>query len=213
MAAISADEISDKTACNVLKHPIRVRILEVMCEGDISPVQFIRRGMLPPNFAFETPEAAMSHVSYHFKVLREAGCIKLVKTRSVRGATEHVYRSIALALHTEEEFRALTFEERREISRSTLQMLIARADGAIIAGTFDKRPDRHLSWVPIEGDEQAWDELRSLQDESLERAFGIKAAAAARSQERREAGESVDPLTLTFGALAFESPPTSYSDA
>jgi DNA-binding transcriptional ArsR family regulator len=203
----------EATACEALKHPIRVRILEVMCEGDLSPVQFIRSGMLPPTMHFDSPEAAMSHVSYHFKVLKEAGCIALVGTKERRGATEHIYRSVALALHTDEEFNAMTFEQRRDISRSTLQMLIARADGAIIAGTFDKRPDRHLSWVPIDGDEEAWIELRDLQAESLERAYGIKAAAAARRQERREAGKDLPTIPLTFGALAFESPPTSYSDA
>lgn len=209
--ALTKDAMTEATACDVLKHPIRVRILEVMCERDLSPVQFIRGEMLPPTVQFDSPEAAMSHVSYHFKVLKEAGCIVLVDTKPRRGATEHIYRSVALALHTEEELRAMTFEQRRDISRSTLQMLIARADGAIIAGTFDKRPDRHLSWIPIRGDEQAWNELRDLQDETLERAYGIKAAAAAREQERREAEETVAIVPLTFGALAFESPPTNYN--
>ncbi|MFL5898932.1 MAG: hypothetical protein ACJ76D_10825 [Solirubrobacterales bacterium] len=202
--------LNEATACDVLKHPIRVRILEVMCDGDLSPVQFIKRRMLPPTVEFDSQEAAMSHVSYHFKVLREAGCIVLVDTKARRGATEHLYRSVALALHTDEEFKAMTFEQRRDISRSTLQMLIARADGAIIAGTFDKRSDRHLSWVSIEGDEQAWDELRDLQAGSLDRAYGIKAAAAARRHERQGAGKEAPAIPLTFGALAFESPPTTY---
>lgn len=202
-----------KLACDVLKHPIRVRILEVMCEGDLSPIQFLNRGMLPPSIHFDTPEAAMSHVSYHFLVLKKAGCIELVETKQRRGATEHIYRSKALAFHTDEEFAAMTFEQRRDISRSTLQMLIARADGAIIAGTFDKRRDRHLSWVPLQLDEQGWIELRDLQNESLDRAFGIKAAAIARENERREAGKEAPTVPATFGALAFESPPTSYNDA
>lgn len=211
--AKALDGLPHETACDVLQHPLRVRILEVMCEGDLSPVQFIKRGMLPPTVKFDSPEAAMSHVSYHFKVLRDAGCIVLVDTKARRGATEHLYRSVALALHTDEEFKAMTFEQRRDISRSTLQMLIARADGAVIAGTFDKRPDRHLSWVPIQGDEEAWTELRELQAESLERAYGIKAAAAARNQDRRDGGKPVKTVPLTFGALAFESPPPSYEDA
>lgn len=193
---------------DVLKHPIRVRILEALCEADLSPAQFIRRGMLPPTVKFDTPEDARSQISYHFEVLRNAGCITLVETRERCGATEHIYRSKALALHTDEEYRAMTFEERRDISRSTLQMLIARADGAIIAGTFDKRPDRHLSWVPLEVDEPAWAELRDLQAEALERVHAIKAAAIARKLESAEAGETLETVPATFGALAFESPPT-----
>jgi hypothetical protein len=110
-----------------------------------------------------------------------------------------------LALHTDEDFQGLGLEERRQISRSTLQMLIARADGAIYQGTFDKRPDRHLSWVALELDEQGWEELRDLQAETLERVQGIKAAAIARKHERGE-GNKAPTFAATFGALAFESP-------
>jgi hypothetical protein len=99
----------------------------------------------------------------------------------------------------------LSLEERRAISRSTLQMLVARAEGAIYQGTFDKRADRHLSWVGLELDKQGWEELRDLQAETLERAQGIKAAAIARKHERGEADDTAT-FAATFGALAFESP-------
>lgn len=197
----------DRTICEALKHPTRVRILEVLCDQDISPIQFLRKGLLPPGIDFKGDEkSALSHVSYHFKQLLEADCIVLVETIPRRGTNEHIYRSKMLALHTDKDFEALKLERRRQISRSTLQMLIARAEGAIYQGTFDKRTDRHLSWVPLELDEQGWEELRDLQAETLERAQGIKAAAIARKHER---GEEDDTPTFaaTFGALAFESPP------
>jgi hypothetical protein len=111
-----------------------------------------------------------------------------------------------MALHTDEDFQTMSFEQRRQISRSTLQMLIARADGAIYQGTFDKRPDRHLSWVSLELDEQGWEELRDLQAEALERAQGIKAAAIA-PQHKRQEQDDMPTFPDTFGALAFESPP------
>jgi DNA-binding transcriptional ArsR family regulator len=198
----------DRTVCEALKHPVRVRILEVLCVGDISPIQFLRRGLLPPGFDFEGDEQnGLSFVSYHFKALLKADCVILVEKIPRRGANEHVYRSKMLALHTDEDFAALSLERRREISRSTLQMLIARADGAIYQGTFDKRPDRHLSWVPFENlDEEGWDELRDLQNETLERAQAIKAAAIARKHERGEE-DRTPTFNATFGALAFESPP------
>jgi len=199
----------DQSVCQALKHPIRVRILEALCEGDLSPIQFLRRDLLPPGFNFEGDEKnALSHVAYHFKQLLEAGCVVLVETIPRRGANEHIYRSKMLALHTDEDFEALSLEERRSISRSTLQMLIARAEGAIYQGTFDKRPDRHLSWVPLELDEQGWQELRDLQAEALERAQGIKAASIVRRHERGEEDDT-PTFTATFGALAFESPAVS----
>jgi len=107
----------------------------------------------------------------------------------------------------------MSFEERRAISRSTLQTLIARADGALSAGTFDNRADRHLSWLSMELDEEAWSDIRALQAETLERAQEIKAAAAARNQKRRDRNEDAAAFPATFGALAFESPPTTYSQA
>lgn len=197
----------DKSVVDALRHPVRVRILEVLCEGDISPVQFYRRGCLPPGFDFEGDEKnAISHVSYHFKILVEADCVALVETIPRRGANEHIYRSKALALHTDEEFQAMNFEERRAISRSTLQTLLARADGAIYQGTFDKRIDRHLSWVSMELDEEGWGELRDLLAGSLERAQAIKAAAIARKHERKAKGDTPMTFPATFGALGFESP-------
>jgi hypothetical protein len=205
MAAVT----KERTACDALKHPIRVRILEVMCEGDLSPIQFINSGMLPPGVKFKSEQNAISHISYHFRTLEKAGCIALVATKQRRGATEHIYRSKALALHTDEEFESLSFAERKAISRSTLQTLMARADGAILLDTFDKRVDRHLSWVPMELDEEGWKELRDLQAETLERAQGIKAAAIARKQESADGGAATT-FPVTFGALAFESPPTVY---
>lgn len=200
----------NQTICEALRHPIRVRILEALCEEDMSPIRFLRRRLLPPGFDFAGDEKnALSHVAYHFKELLKADCIVLLETIPRRGTNEHVYRSKMLALHTDEEFEALDLERRRQISRSTLQMLMARAEGAIYQGTFDKRADRHLSWVSMEAlDEEGWQELRDLQAETLERALGIKAAAIARKHERGE-DDDTPTFAATFGALAFESPPVS----
>jgi|SRR5215203_897225 len=209
IAAKKAKELSpkNKSVCDALRHPVRVRILEVLCEGDISPVQFYRRGCLPPGFDFDGDEKnAISHVSYHFKILRDAACIHLVKTIPRRGANEHIYRSKALALHTDDEFRAMSFEERRAISRSTLQTLLARADGAIYQGTFDKRIDRHLSWISMELDEEGWEALRDHLEGSLKGAQAIKAEAIARKHKEEEQGKPVSTFPVTFGALGFESP-------
>ncbi len=204
MASDTKAAKQDKTVCHALQHPIRVRILEVLCEANLSPIQFIKRGMVPPGVTFASEQNALSHIAYHFLTLRKADCIELVDTHQRRGATEHVYRSKARAFHTDEEWEQMTFDQRQAISRSTLQMLVARADGAILAGTFDKRRDRHLSWLAIPLDEDGWDELRELQAETLERAEAIRAAVIARETDPTEV------FPATFGALAFESPPLSH---
>lgn len=199
----------DKSVCAALRHPIRVRILEVLADRDLSPIEFVRRGCLPPGFDYPDEKSAEGHVAYHFKVLREADCIVLHKSIPKRGSVEKIHRSKMLALHTEEDFTQLSEAARIAITRSTLQMLIARCDGAVHQGTFDRRPDRHLSWVPMIVDDQAFKELVALQDEALERAQGIKAGAISRNHERTvdKKAESVETFPATFGSLAFESPP------
>jgi DNA-binding transcriptional ArsR family regulator len=207
-SAVKRNPTKTKAVCDALQHPIRIRILEVLAERDISPIQFLRRGCLPLGYTYKDEKNAISHVSYHFKVLREADCIVLLETIPRRGSVEKIHRSKMLALHTEEDFRKLSFKKRVAITRSTLQMLVARADGAILQGTFDKRPDRHLSWVPMELDKQGWGELIALQDEALERAQGIKAAAIARKHGRvTDNMKPEETFPATFAALAFESPP------
>ena len=36
--------------------------------------------------------------------------------------------------------------------------MVARADRAIAEDTFDARPDRHLTWMPMQLDERGWSE-------------------------------------------------------
>ena len=64
-----------------LGHPTRRQILREMDGG-------------PPASPRELTERlgdTLSNVSYHFRVLAEAGVLKLVSTRPVRGSTQHFY--------------------------------------------------------------------------------------------------------------------------
>ena len=64
-----------------LGHPTRRQILREMDGG-------------PPASPRELTERlgdTLSNVSYHFRVLAEAGVLKLVATRPVRGSTQHFY--------------------------------------------------------------------------------------------------------------------------
>ncbi|HEV7483570.1 MAG TPA: hypothetical protein VGO13_10775 [Solirubrobacterales bacterium] len=91
--------------------------------------------------------------------------------------------------------------ERRKVTRTMLQGLMARADSAITADTFDKRTNRHLSWIAMPLDEQGWSALAELQDETLKRVEEIRVEAGERLAE-----SGAESFPVTFGALAFESP-------
>jgi hypothetical protein len=186
-------------ASEALRHPIRVRILEVVNERDMSPTRFMQMGLAPQ---LDHSQKSLSQLSYHFRKLSEYGCIELKERIPRRGATEHVYSSKARAYFTDEEWAALTQRERCLISRTMYQGLAARAEGAMIAHTFDSRTDRHLTWIAMEVDERGWSELMG----TLAGTYGDVEQIRHDARERLAAsGEQVVPVTV--GMLGFESPP------
>ncbi|HKF82483.1 MAG TPA: hypothetical protein VKB23_05940 [Solirubrobacterales bacterium] len=186
-------------ASEALRHPIRVRILEVVNERDISPSQFMQMGFAPE---LEHSQKTLSQLSYHFRKLLEYDCIEIKERIPRRGATEHLYSSRARAYFTDEEWTALTQRERCLISRTMYQGLAARAEGAMIAHTFDSRSDRHLTWIAMEVDERGWSELMG----TLAGTYGEVEQIRHDARERLAAsGEKVVPVTV--GMLGFESPP------
>jgi hypothetical protein len=187
--------------CSVLTHPLQVRILEILNEGDKSPSQFVQEGLVPAEL-YETYEQALSLAAYHFRALLKAECVEVVDTIPRRGATEHVYRGTARVYFTDAEFAELSIEERRRISRISFQGLIARTDSAMLADTFDARTDRHLTWMPFQVDERGWSDMMV----SMARCFGEVEQIRHDARDRLAAsGEKV--TTVTFAMLGFESPP------
>jgi hypothetical protein len=198
----SGEKKRSETICTVLKHPLRVRILEVLNEGPRSPSQFVEEGLIPKEH-FTTYQQALSLASYHFRELEKEGCLEVVESIPRRGAVEHVYRGMTpRVFFSDAEFEAMPLDTRRQLSRISLQGLIARADRAISTKTFDSRPDRHLTWVPMQLDERGWKEVIA----ALAATFGELTQIRHDAKDRLAAsGEEVVPATVAM--LGFESPP------
>ena len=64
-----------------LAHPIRARIVAVLGDGELSPVELAKELGL-----------SLGVVSYHVRMLADAGVIELARTTSRRGAIQHHYR-------------------------------------------------------------------------------------------------------------------------
>lgn len=182
------------TAAAVLAHPLRVRILALLNERDLSPVEFCRGGFAPPNMD-------VSHVAYHFRELAEYGCLTMVEENKRRGSIEHVYRGIARAYFSDADWASLEPEERTKISKAIIQGLFARADEAIMAKTFETREDRHLSWIALKLDEQGWKEMVT----TLTAAFG-EVEQIRTDAEKRLVDSGEEPITSTCAILGFPSP-------
>ena len=184
------------TAAAVLAHPLRVRILALLNDRDLSPVEFCREGFAPPNMD-------VSHVAYHFRELAEYGCLTMVEQNKRRGSIEHVYRAVGRAYFSDADWAALEPEERIKISKAILQGLIARADEAMMARTFETREDRHLSWIAMKLDEQGWKEMVT----TLTAAFGEVEQIRADAEKRLDDSDE-EPITSTCAILGFPSPTT-----
>ncbi len=192
---------TEPSLCQPLKHPIRARIVEVANERPISPSAFVRQGLVPEEY-YINYQQAVSMVSYHFTQLADEGCLKLVKTNPRRGANEHVYEGASRVFFSDTEFEDLPFEIRKGLSKASFQGVLARTDGAIRAGTFDKRTDRHLTWRAFRSDEQGWQEITGILADTFYKLEAAREAAEDRLSEQDDEG-----FAATFAMLGFESPP------
>src|ERR1700742_1923838 len=97
-------ERENSTAAAVLAHPLRVHILALANERDLSPVEFCREGLAPESMD-------VSHVAYHFRELAEYGCLTVVEENKRRGSIEHVYRGSGRAYFSDVDWSAISLED------------------------------------------------------------------------------------------------------
>jgi DNA-binding transcriptional ArsR family regulator len=71
-----------------LSHPLRLLILRFV----------VKHGQASPSQTSRALGEELSPVSYHTKVLAGNGLLVLASTRSVRGAVEHLYKPVQVAL-------------------------------------------------------------------------------------------------------------------
>jgi DNA-binding transcriptional ArsR family regulator len=148
---MSPKETAAPTAiAKALGHPTRVGILMSMNTP--------RRLLSPSQYRDETDEL-IGTVSYHFKVLAELGLIELVEEKAVRGATEHVYAPVKRAMAWTKLYASLSPAVKQNFAATALVGAVQSIGGAVDAGTFDARPDSHLSFDTLRVDLPGWERL------------------------------------------------------
>lgn len=178
----------------MLAHPLRVRILEVLNQRDMSPVEFCREGFAPEG-------TEVSQVAYHFRELAEYGLLAVAEQNPRRGSVEHVYHGLGRAYFSDLQWNELDREERVRLSKTMIQGLIARIEGALMSDTFDARVNRHLTWIAMRLDEQGWSEMTTALAATFGEVEQIRADAEARLDRDGEEG-----IPSTCGILGFPSP-------
>jgi DNA-binding transcriptional ArsR family regulator len=181
----------DERLAKALAHPLRVRILEVVNERAVSPIQFFR----------EFGGESLPKIAYHFKVLEKYDCIECVEEVARRGATEHYYRGTRRALFGDADWKRLPKSVQGSVTATMLQGFVKKAVEAIKSGTYDAREDSHFSWISMVLDEEGWERLMALLVSTLAEAQELQVEAGERMASSGEAG-----FPVTFGAAGFESP-------
>jgi DNA-binding transcriptional ArsR family regulator len=180
----------DQRLAKALSHPLRAHILAILNERIASP-----------NEIAEMLDERLPNVSYHVRALADLDCIELVRTAQRRGAIEHYYRAIKRPFFSDSDWQRLPPSARQAIADGVLQLIWKEVSDAIHAGTFEGRPDRHLSRTPLELDEQGWKEL----NRSLAKLLADAERIGTRSSKRLE--KSAEPSASTrLVVMHFEAP-------
>lgn len=173
-----------------LSHELRVQILTVANQREVSPSEFSDELDVP-----------LSNVSYHFRKLLEYDCIELTREVPVRGSHEHRYVGTRRGLISDGDWAQLGKGTQAGVRIAGFQDLINRCTQAVEGETFDAREDAAFYWVPMSLDEIGWKEMqaaiRRIIDEVEE--FEVEST-------RRVANGEGQTFPATFGVLGFESP-------
>lgn len=173
-----------------LSHPVRTECLTILASRTASPRQLS-----------ELLKHDLSNVSYHVRVLEELGLIELVGEESVRGAIAHYYRAVERPLAAPAEWEQLPQKIQAAFSAHSWDVLLKDVTKAIEKGTFDDRPDRHLTRTSLLLDSEGFARISALMDELLEGIFSEQAAAAERMNESGE-----KPIHAAAGTAFFTMP-------
>lgn len=182
----------DAQIARVLSHPLRPRILQILTlRGEASPNEIAAELGVP-----------LGTLSYHTRLLRDAGWIELVREVPRRGAVEHFYRAARRPYVDDSQWEALPIGVRRRLASMTIGQVLQTAADAVEAGGLD-RSGAHVGRVTLELDEQGWEELSAVLANALEQAARIQKG----SNERRSSREpgALQPSELAILHFATRS--------
>ena len=184
------DQRVDQQLVTALAHPLRQRLL----------ILLHKQGVASPRELAELCGERLGNVSYHVRVLRDAGCAELVRTEPRRGAVEHFYRPTARPMLDDDQWAQLPVESRRALFAQSLHDLWGDAFVAAESTGFDDER-AHVSRSHLDLDEIAYSELVDLLASVLDRAFGLQAETAARRGGNHDGGATERKVAL--GLLLF----------
>ncbi len=178
----------------VFADPLSLKILTELNLASMSATRLRDKLGGPSVYAFDRRCKTLAELGWIVKVDSKTGGRR-------RGATEIFYRATGPAYLETEIWSGVPNGAKRGMTWTTLQQFRGKVEEAMQAGTFDQRPDRHLTWLPLLLDERGWRQVIALLESFFRALFSAQEAAKKRLVEKGEQG-----LLVTYFLAGFESP-------
>jgi DNA-binding transcriptional ArsR family regulator len=189
-------DVTDPRVVKALAHPLRVRVLSLLDEGELSPSELA-----------DQLDAPIGNVSYHVRQLAQLGLIKLTRETPRRGAVEHHYTAVARPLITDKAWREVPEIVRQAMVGASLEEAGRAVNSAAVAGGFS-RDGAHVSRIPSALDAQGWTELSKELEATMKRVRKIAEASQRRLRKANHEGEShATVLMMLFEDLPVTAEP------
>jgi DNA-binding transcriptional ArsR family regulator len=179
----------DQAFVKSLAHELRAEILMILTER-----------MASPNELAKMLDEGLSQVSYHVKVLRDYGRIKLVKTEARRGAVEHFYRATASTLLPAPMWRAAK-GLRTVIGGGMASDLFDDLAEAVEAEKLTEE-DSHIKRILLLLDEEGREKVSAIIEQATQEAEKVQEESSKRVTKAK--GQDVEITPYTVGMLGFE---------
>jgi hypothetical protein len=173
-----------------LSHPLRIRILTAM--------QNPPRAYSPNGFAEETG-LDLTRVSYHFRELRELGCIEEVDQRTRRGAIEHFYRPKKRAAAWQTQWEDLPPITKQNLAATALRCAVEAVGASVDSGAFEARDDAVIAHHTFRVDERGASDTMQILTRAVEELLAVSEQSEARLQKAAD-----DGFLISYVAAGFE---------
>lgn len=180
----------DQQMVHALAHPLRVELLRQLEKGPSGPKRLS-----------DLTGEPLANVSYHVRELLKCDLIELVETIPRRGAVEHIYKLKGQGAIGSRTWKAVPPSLRTHYAGTALADFTNRAVEALDAGTVESREGSGVTWLPLNVDEQGWEELRRVLGSAEERFRAV----ADKSAERMESPRNGVPVVVAVAAFEIAS--------
>jgi DNA-binding transcriptional ArsR family regulator len=192
---VTVDDINDPSMARAIAHPVRVKILSLLEQGDATP-----------KYMAQQLELRLENLSYHVRALAKAGFIELTGTRQVRGAVEHRYRLKLRPRISKDAWGNMPEIVKSAMIGAALTQVFELASSAAAQDKFT-RPESHVSRRPAVLDEPGFRDASKVMSEALDRISEIEEESRRRIEEDGSA-----PLPAVAVALLFDAPEETEED-